>query len=611
MECEFPKDRGQKGSSPLPYSDSSEYSDEQEESEAYKKGGYHPISVNDTFKNGRYRIIRKLGWGHFSTVWLALDTELWRLLGLKVIKSAWQYTEAARDEIKILTAVNTTKRSAIGRRYVVELLSHFMHRGPNGTHVCMGFEVLGPNLLTLIRQYHHRGIPVAIVKRIVKQILLGLDYLHRECRIIHTDLKPENVLISIDTAALLQRLKQEYVTRQHSEDANGTNLSYAKRKKLKYLQKLREKVKMGDFAKFSTNNGLAAGDKSTETLSRNLSGISLHEVVVASQAARSITESRDSATSDVESFVTRTSASSPSSQRSTEDLNVDKEQERLEKEGEGVFHHGSTGRRISPKKRITSKSPPLSTKVSGLTGRTVSSVSSLESLATDAEPMDCIEPFSQQREEYMHKLHDALVTLRSSDEWMLLTAAQQKSRIRKLKRSHRAIRDSQINVKIADLGNACWISKHFSEEIQTRQYRAPEAILGSGYCEKADIWSVGCLAFELLTGDYLFDPQAGSKYSKDDDHVAQIIELLGPIPKAIALGGSYSSTIFNRYGEMRNIKSFKFWSLTEVLHDKYYFSKQDSKEVASFLLPMLMVDQKTRASAGELLNHPFLADVQM
>ena len=55
----------------------------------------------------------------------------------------------------------------------------------------MAFEVLGPNLLTLIRQYHHHGIPVPIVKRIIKQVLMGLDYLHRECGIIHTDLKPE------------------------------------------------------------------------------------------------------------------------------------------------------------------------------------------------------------------------------------------------------------------------------------------------------------------------------------------------------------------------------------------------------------------------------------
>jgi serine/threonine-protein kinase SRPK3 len=62
----------------------------------------------------------------------------------------------------------------------------------------MVFEVLGENLLGLIKRYQHRGVPQHIVKQITKQVLMGLDYLHTECGIIHTDLKPENVLICID-----------------------------------------------------------------------------------------------------------------------------------------------------------------------------------------------------------------------------------------------------------------------------------------------------------------------------------------------------------------------------------------------------------------------------
>jgi len=58
--------------------------------------------------------------------------------------------------------------------------------------------------------------------------------------------------------------------------------------------------------------------------------------------------------------------------------------------------------------------------------------------------------------------------------------------------------------------------------------------------------------FELLTGDYLFDPQPGTKYDKDDDHVAQIMELLGDMPKALALSGKYSHEMFNRRGEFKS-----------------------------------------------------------
>lgn len=49
------------------------HTDEEEDMEDYKKGGYHYVSVGDVFHNGRYVILRKLGWGHFSTVWLARD----------------------------------------------------------------------------------------------------------------------------------------------------------------------------------------------------------------------------------------------------------------------------------------------------------------------------------------------------------------------------------------------------------------------------------------------------------------------------------------------------------------------------------------------------------
>jgi len=42
------------------------------------------------------------------------------------------------------------------------------------------------------------------------------------------------------------------------------------------------------------------------------------------------------------------------------------------------------------------------------------------------------------------------------------------------------------------------------------------------YNESADIWSFACLIFELITGEYLFDPKSGKEYSKNDDHLAQV-----------------------------------------------------------------------------------------
>jgi hypothetical protein len=67
--------------------------------------------------------------------------------------------------------------------------------------------------------------------------------------------------------------------------------------------------------------------------------------------------------------------------------------------------------------------------------------------------------------------------------------------------------------------------------------------------EKKGPFNIFGQIFELITGgDYLFDPASGSRYSKDDDHIAQIMELMGDVPRSIAFSGKYSSEFFNRKG---------------------------------------------------------------
>lgn len=168
-----------------------DYSDvEDEGTEGYRAGGYHKVNIGDKF-NSRYTVVQKLGWGHFSTVWMTYDKcakrEAHRMVALKIQKSATQYREAAYDEIELLNCVSAAVVSASIKGDIVEpfdpcvvqLLDHFEHNGQNGRHVCMAFEVLGENLLSVIKKYNHKGIPIRIVKNIARQMVFGLDFLHR------------------------------------------------------------------------------------------------------------------------------------------------------------------------------------------------------------------------------------------------------------------------------------------------------------------------------------------------------------------------------------------------------------------------------------------------
>ncbi|CAL8255003.1 unnamed protein product, partial [Gadus morhua 'NCC'] len=186
--------------SPLPEQDEEILGSDEEEQEDpndYCRGGYHHVKIGDLF-NGRYHVIRKLGWGHFSTVWLAWDIQGKRFVAMKVVKSAEHYTETALDEIKLLKSVRDTDPSDPSREKVVQLLDDFKISGMNGTHVCMVFEVLGHHLLKWIIKSNYQGLPLPCVKTIIRQVLQGLDYLHTKCKIIHTDIKPENILLTVN-----------------------------------------------------------------------------------------------------------------------------------------------------------------------------------------------------------------------------------------------------------------------------------------------------------------------------------------------------------------------------------------------------------------------------
>ncbi|NXF02159.1 SRPK kinase, partial [Smithornis capensis] len=362
-------------------------------------GGHPPVQEGEVF-NTRYQALHELGCGAFATVWLCQDMRRKKHVAVKVLRSREGFAETAQDEVALLHCVNCMKKKDQAGENIVSLLDNFRMIGENGFHILL-CTVLGPSLRCLMENYTAQGLPLPFVKRSLQQVLAGLHFLHKRCRIIHTDIKPENILL------------------------------YGRDKRLQRLF-------------MDTPN---CGQRTHVRL-----------------------------------------------------------------KGAG------------------------------------------DDLGNQLEESDLM----------------------------------------------------SIEVKIADLGSACWTYKPFSKEIQTQPYRALEVLLGLDYGTPADIWSTACLAFEMATGECLFDPQPGKYFSRDDDHVACIIELLGRIPTQIAFSWNKSTKFFSRPGALLRLSRLSPRSLPGILADRHGWTRREAAAFAAFLLPALHYAPERRASAAQSLRHGWI-----
>lgn len=471
------------------YSDSEGSSDghsDEDDPRDYKRGGYHPVTPYQLY-NARYRVLSKLGAGAFSTVWLCADEKQadGQLVAMKVCKSKKSVTEQAQDEVMLFEQMRPG--GASGSPFVVMMTDHFWHTGPNGRHKCMTFEVMGENLLALVKHYNYDGLPLDLCRRLSRHTLKGLEYIH-SCGVIHTDVKLENVLICRhDMTALIQEARQAHMAFS-SQKTSLESLSKSQKKRLKKKNK-----------KEAQHSATAPAE--------------LKEVSDGEKLDNDIVEAPEA----------------------VQVLHVN---------GKGL------GGGYGPTNGETTAAAPDEAPVTEI-----------------PRPI----PPVRQRERF-----DSLTT-------------------------------EQTFAKLADFGNGIKSGHVVTNDIQTRQYRSPEVIIGSAWDETADVWSAACMFFELVTGDFLFDPKMGKDWDRDEDHLALIAELLGDLPdKEYCLSGKYSKDFFNNSGKLKHIKTMKMWPLIGVLKEKYDKSAEEANEMAEFLLPMLTWEPTKRQSASEALKHAWV-----
>lgn len=163
--------------------------EEVEDLEGYSKDGYHPVTIGDVYMSGRYRIVHKLGWGSYSTVWLARDSYSNRYVALKILVAG-----ASQDstEGRILRHLQITMKEDPGSSFVASLLDEFHISGPNGHHLCIATEPARGSVGES-KEDHPWMFSLDVARAITAQAVFGLGAIHR-AGVIHGGKTKEDTL---------------------------------------------------------------------------------------------------------------------------------------------------------------------------------------------------------------------------------------------------------------------------------------------------------------------------------------------------------------------------------------------------------------------------------
>ncbi|KAF0297504.1 Serine/threonine-protein kinase Doa [Amphibalanus amphitrite] len=168
----------------------------------------------------------------------------------------------------------------------------------------------------------------------------------------------------------------------------------------------------------------------------------------------------------------------------------------------------------------------------------------------------------------------------------------------KKKRDLRVVKDSEI--RLIDFGSATFDHEHHSTVVSTRHYRAPEVLLELGWSQTCDVWSIGCILFELYLGFTLFQTH------DNREHLAMMERILGPVPYRM------SQKTKTKYFYRGRLDWDEKTSAARYVREnckplKRYMQSSDVEHAQLFDLiqRMLEYEPTQRISLRDALRHPF------
>ncbi|OAA43706.1 serine threonine protein kinase, CMGC group [Metarhizium rileyi] len=181
---------------------------EEENLPGYLASRYYPIHIGEVLRD-RYQIVGKLGFGASSTVWLARDLNQNRHVALKLFINSESMGNQVDDELNIYKRIGAGPKSHPGSSAVRTLIDSFDVAGPNGSHRCLVHPPLFESVITFLWRNPVRRLPVPILAVVLRELFYALDFLHTECKIIHTDIKADNIMFSIADETVFTDFEQQ------------------------------------------------------------------------------------------------------------------------------------------------------------------------------------------------------------------------------------------------------------------------------------------------------------------------------------------------------------------------------------------------------------------
>ncbi|KAH8885442.1 kinase-like protein [Thozetella sp. PMI_491] len=161
----------------------------------YTAGGLHPVHLGDRLgERGQFKVIHKLGYGAFSTVWLCHDTLKNKWRAVKII--AANHSDSECPDLLAAEFLGNPTEKELDAHHLALPLESFRIQGPNGSHLCIVLPLLGPSTRLVGQLYCCNS---SLGKHVAHQMSEAMAYIHSK-GVCHGDFRTDNILFRIQGA---------------------------------------------------------------------------------------------------------------------------------------------------------------------------------------------------------------------------------------------------------------------------------------------------------------------------------------------------------------------------------------------------------------------------